>query len=58
MKNWKTTVLGVTTIVIAVGGAVVTAIKSGIGSVDWKVTGAAVMGGWGLIHAADASAVK
>lgn len=51
MKSWKTTVCGVIAIVCAVGHAA-SALLSG-GTVDYAGTVAAVMAGWGLIHAKD-----
>lgn len=56
MKNWKTTILGVTTIL----GAVLNVVRCLIDgdpstNADWASTAAAITAGWGLIHAADAS---
>lgn len=56
MGSWKTTTLGVLSILAAV-------VHAGQGwlsgtPVDFTALIAAVMAGWGLIHAADASKVK
>ncbi len=56
MKNWKTTLLGVITILIAAGGAA-KALLDGDPSTnpDLMALTAAVTAGWGLITAKDAS---
>jgi len=55
MKNWKTTTLGILTIL---GTLVNAAIQYLHGQhVDVSVTFAGITAGWGLLHASDASAV-
>lgn len=51
-KHPKTTILGILTIAGAIIHAA-TALLNGM-DVDWTMTIAAITGGWGLIHAADA----
>lgn len=55
MKNWKTTVLGVATIVATVANAVVALLKTGQ-MPDLLTTSAAITAGWGLIAAKDNTA--
>lgn len=52
MKNWKTTTLGVLTIVAAVSNAGVEYLNGH--PVNMLALSAAVAAGWGLIHASDA----
>jgi zinc transporter ZupT len=53
MKNWKTTTLGIASIVSAVAGALIAWLKTGsIPDVSGLI--AAVTAGWALFHAADA----
>jgi len=51
--SWKTTVTGITTIVVAVAGAVKCAVTTGIATVPWEATIAAITSGIGLITARD-----
>ena len=51
--NWKTTVLGVLTVLLALCGAA-KAMLTGV-SIDYPTVMAAIMAGVGLIHAKDAS---
>lgn len=51
MKNWKTTILGVLSILAAIIGASITWLKGT--QVDMTSLLAAVTAGWGLIHAQD-----
>lgn len=53
MKNWKTTLLGVLTIIGAACGAGVSLLNGN--PVDYPSLVAAVTAGWGLIHASDAA---
>jgi hypothetical protein len=53
MKNWKTTTLGVLSILTALVGAAMTWLKGT--QVDVSSLFAAIMAGVGLIHAKDAS---
>lgn len=53
MKSWKTTVLGILTIIIAVATAGKLALTGGIGAVDFAGVIPAVMAGVGLIFARD-----
>ena len=53
MKNWKTTTLGITTIIAAVAGAAIHLLQKQ--PVDWTIVGAACTAGWAMIHAADAT---
>ena len=50
--NWKTTALGVLSIIAALSNAGVSYLHGG--SVDFTALIAALLAGWGLIHAADA----
>ena len=52
MKSWKTTVTGVLTILVAIGSAGITFLKTGT-LPDWGVLVAAVTSGVGLIMAKD-----
>jgi len=52
MKNWKTTTIGVLTILVAVGNAALEFLKTGTTDIATAVT--AVVIGAGLIKAADA----
>lgn len=56
MKNWKTTTLGILTILGTLINAAVAYLHGQ--HVDVPTTLAGLTGGWGLIHAADASAAK
>ena len=54
MKSWKTTVAGIVTIIVAVGNAVLTYLKTGT-LPDFGILIAAVTAGIGLIKAKDAN---
>lgn len=56
MKNWKTTALGIATI-LGVAAHVATILLQGghLTQADLTADGAAIATGWGLIHAMDAS---
>lgn len=56
MKNWKTTTLGVLTIIAALSNAAVEYLNGK--TVNMLTLGAAVAAGWGLIHASDAKAAQ
>jgi altronate dehydratase len=51
VKSWKTTLLGVLTILAAIAGAGISYLKTG--SFDFTAVGAAVAAGTGLIVAKD-----
>ena len=53
MKNWKTTLTGVLTVFVSVGGAVLHWLKTGT-LPDLTILGPAVMAGVGLIMSKDA----
>ena len=55
MKNWKTTLLGVATILGALSTAAISYAKTG--TCEYGATVTAVLAGWGLIHAKDGSNV-
>ena len=52
MGSWKTTLIGVLTIGVAVGAALLAFLKTGA-MPDFTVLAPAVLAGWGLIHARD-----
>ena len=52
MKNWKTTGLGIATILGAISNAVIEYLNTG--TANFGVLGVAVAAGWGLIKAVDA----
>ena len=52
MKNWKTTVTGILTIVVAIGSAALSWLKTGV-LPDFGVLLAAITAGAGLIAAKD-----
>jgi hypothetical protein len=55
-KNWKTSALGACMILGAIGTAGVALLDSDPATVvDWKVTSAALVAGWGLLLAKDAN---
>lgn len=56
MRNWKTTIAGVLSIIAACAGAGASYLSGG--SPDWASVGAAVLAGIGLIKAADATPPK
>lgn len=53
MKNWKTTLAGVATIITALGNAYLEYASGGLGAVNLAVLGTAVTAGLGLIIAKD-----
>lgn len=53
MKNWKTTVAGIATIIAAVAHAATQFASGGIGAVDFTVLTAGVTAGIGLLGAKD-----
>jgi hypothetical protein len=55
MKNWKTTVMGVLTILVPLCAAVLEWLKTGA-MPNVAVLVAAVTAGWGLVQAKDATA--
>jgi hypothetical protein len=55
MKNWKTSLLGVLTILVPVGAAVLEWLKTGTAP-NVAVLATAATAGWGLIQAKDATA--
>jgi hypothetical protein len=56
MKNWKTTTLGVLTIVAALSNAGAEYLNGH--PINMLTLGAAITAGWGLIHASDAKAAQ
>ncbi len=57
MKNWKTTSIGILTIIVALSSALLNFLKAG-SLPDWATLLASFTAGWGLIHAADSSKGK
>lgn len=53
MKNWKTTTLGILTIVSAIVGAIIEFLKSGT-IPNFAILIPAILAGWASIHSADA----
>jgi len=53
MKNWKTTLLGICTVLTALASAGKLIAAGNIAAVDWTTTGTAVSAGIGLIFAQD-----
>jgi hypothetical protein len=52
--SWKTTLAGISTILVGIGNAVAEFSQGGIGAVNWTVLFAAITTGVGLIMAKDA----
>lgn len=57
MKNWKTTLLGILTLVSALAGAGVEFLKAGT-LPNFAMLVPVLLSGWALLHSADASASK
>lgn len=55
MKSWKTTALGITTIITAVSAAVTQFVQGGFAAVSFEVLITTVMIGVGLIFAKDSA---
>lgn len=56
MKNWRTTILGILTIVATLAHVGILYLHNQ--PVSWTELSAGLTAGWGLLHASDAKAVE